>query len=254
MANTKRQHEIIRLLQIKNIMRVSDIADHLKVTQTSIRRDLMQLEQDNVISRSHGQAKLTYFQEAQKLSVRYELNIQEKKEIARAAYQLIKPNDSVILDSGTSTLALAEVLSQKPLPLSLITNSIPVATALASEQKMHITVSGGLLHPETMSLLGPDCDTFYEKIVADTAFIGSTGIHPIAGLTSSSPFQVSLKRKIIQSASKVIALVDSSKFLSSGINIFCGFDRLFCIITSKTKENKAILANLKEKGVKIILV
>lgn len=151
-------------------------------------------------------------------------------------------------------MALAETINESnPKNISIITNSIPVASLLSQNRNYEITISGGVLQHNNMSIIGPDADAFFERILVNTAFIGSTGVYPSLGLTVSSPFHVSVKRKMISSANRVIALIDSSKFSTIGINVFCTFDQLSTIITVRTEENSKIIDDLIDRGVDIVL-
>lgn len=252
MSRHKRQNEIIKILQENHSMSVESIAEYFNVTPTSIRRDLILLEKNKFITRSRGYAHIAESQNVSEFEIRKSVNSEEKQKIAAVAASMIKPRESVILDSGTTTLALANYLKNNVIPnISFITNSVPAAIALAS--KYLVVLSGGILQERNMSLIGPDADRYFQSIVADKVFIGATGVHSTLGLTSSSPFHGSIKKHMVHSSAEVIALIDSSKFSITGINVFCSFNEVKTIITCACKENEAKLNEIAKRGVNIIL-
>ena len=96
-------------------------------------------------------------------------------------------------------------------------------------------------------LVGDDVEKFYDRVSIDVAFVSSTGVMNCSGLTSSYPLQVQVKRKLIKCATKKIAVLDSTKFMHSGVHEFCSFDDIDVIITTKTAESAQQIKMIKEK-------
>lgn len=247
-----RQFQIVELLETCGKLSVNELAEGFGVTPTTIRRDLIHLEAEEFIKRSHGYAQTADRKEDQTLSAfeyRKRFKEAEKRLISKRALDYIKPNDTIIIDSGTTNLALAEALAESDIPeLSIVTNSLPVANALAF--KYRVALTGGIIDSTTMCLIGHDAERCFDNVSADKVFLGTTGINTSFGLTVVSPFLYSIKRKMIQSASKVIVLADSSKFKSGGFNVVCSFEPLDTIITVRNDSNSEDIDALQEKGVK----
>lgn len=251
MSNVKRQDQILRLLQEHKSIEVNYIAQTLGVTPTTIRRDLIHLEEEKLITRSRGFANLVEHLYLSDFNIRKNLQADEKKRLAKAAASLISHGDSIILDSGTTMLALAQQM--KPSDLSdstVVSSSIPIVSVLAS--KCQVMMPGGILHDASMTLIGPSAEAYFHSIHADKAFVGSTGVRGTIGLTAASPYHVSLKKSMIAAASQVIAIIDSSKFSAQGLNLFCEFREVDTIITTHTEENAKRLEEITQLGVTIM--
>lgn len=253
MKRSIRQQEIYNLLRQNKYSSIQDLANHFRVTTTTIRRDLKSLEEDNIIVRSHGYVQI---KEAQDFAInsfneRANVNIEEKKSIARAAYNLFAPKDSIIMDTGTCVYQLAVELADRPIKdIAIITNSLPVALQLADNN--HVTLTGGILESWNLALIGPDAEAYFDKISSSKVFIGCTGVSEDA-LTANNPFHVSIKRKMIERSANVIALIDSSKFNVAATHAFCDFSKLAAVVTVKTKNNAQQIQKLIDQGVKVIL-
>lgn len=247
-----RQFRIVELLETGGKMSVNELAEHFNVTPTTIRRELIQLEAEDLIRRSHGYAQTVDRKDNQPISTfeyRRHSREAEKRLIAKRAMEYIKPCDTIIIDSGTTNLALAEALAETEIPeLSIVTNSLPVANVLA--YKYRVAMTGGIIDSTTMCLIGHDAESYFDNVSADKVFLGTTGINTAAGLTVISPFHYNVKRKMMQSASKVIVLADSAKFKSGGFNVVCSFEPLDVIITVRNESNSDDMDVLQEKGVK----
>lgn len=247
---SQRQQKIIQMLRTCDSMAVDEIAVKFNVTATTIRRDLICLENNRLILRSRGYAQIVENPSVSPFEVRKQIHSNEKMLIAQKALEYLNHASTVIIDSGTSTNALANRIAYSDIgKLAVITNSLPVASVLAG--KCMVMVTGGMVEEATLALVGPDADVHIESVVADMVFIGATGIDTDAGLTVSSPLHFSIKRKMIKSAKENIILIDSSKFKTGGFNVFCKLNEIGRIITVRTKDNKDEIEKLIDKGVKI---
>ncbi len=251
MKKAVRHSQILKLLQEKSAMTTNEIARNFDISLATIRRDIIELTETEPIRSSHGLVSYINPQEVLGINDRVKIDQIEKQRIALLAHGLIAPGSSIILDSGTTTLALASLLKSKPLEdLRVVTNSIPAAKTLA--EATQVIVPCGVTEPEQMALIGPDADDYFNHITADILFLGTTGVRGSMGLTSSSTFQLSIKRQMIQSANKVVALVDSSKFTTNSLNMFCSFEDIDVIISTKTEQTEAVLAQIAAKGVEVL--
>ncbi len=234
------------MLSLESTMLVEDIIKRLDATPATIRRDLTFLEKTGAIMRTRGAAKIV-----NPFPTRNVMFSSEKLAIAKYAAELVDDGMSIIMDSGTTTLALANQLVNKA-NLSVVTNSVAIVNAFANTD-VSTTITGGYLAHRQQAVIGPDAEEFMKKIHAPLLFLSTTGIRHPDGLTCVSPFQASIKKAMIQSASKKILLADSSKFDVSGMVLFAKFEELDMIITSKPIKDKELKKHLAELNVEVVV-
>lgn len=247
-----RKQEILALLKEKQSLSVSDLIQHFEVAPATIRRDIASLAEENLITRTRGEIHLPAAEIVPAVWTRNTLHSNDKQMIAAAAAQLVHNGSTILLDSGSTTLALAQRLMDKT--ITAVTNSLDVAYVLANTAATVIS-SGGLLHGQHMCFLGPDAEKFMENIEVDLLFLGATGIRGSSGLTTSSPLQYNLKQSMMKSAKQIYALFDLSKFHSANIYLFANFSEIDGIITTKPVAGSyeyEQLMRIKDQGVNII--
>lgn len=249
MSNAYRLDQIFALLLRKGNVSVDELARSFHVTPTTIRRDLLVLEERGLIYRTRGAA---YLRDEDKTSTG--IFQEEKKRIAIAAAAYLGNGMSVALDSGTTVGAMVEFLCADPqiTNIQIITHS--PQTAIIASQKFDVSIPGGALLPGSDYMVGLEVEEFYKKLNVDVAVLGSTGVYNCSGLTVSYPLQLLAKKNCAECADKRIALLDSSKFIRRGIYVFCDFKEIDTLITVKTDENEAQLERIAKQGVEIVLV
>jgi DeoR/GlpR family transcriptional regulator of sugar metabolism len=252
MDTNTRKEKILALLQTQKSMEVDRIASYFDVTSATIRRDLTSLENEHLITRSRGYAQIANSIYYSDYTIRKNINKEEKERIVAAAAELIEPGSSIIIDSGTTMLALAEYLNVNTIDgLSVVTHAVHTAMLLAP--KYQTMIPNGIIDAPTMSVIGPTVEQFFSNIKVDTCFLCSTGVIDSYGLTAASIHHTAIKKQMIKSAAEVIAVIDSSKFSSSGINMVCEFSEIDKLITVETVDNARTLENIRAKGVEVIL-
>ena len=251
MTVNERRKAIIDYLQQNPICDVNEIIAQFDVTPATIRRDLTHLEQAGSITRTHGGVQLVAAPAVPGFIARDTLFSQEKLSIAAAASQLVHSGDSVILDSGTTTNAIAQSLVGRQ-DISIITNSIAILLSLKAPAQ-NLILTGGVLDYENLALIGPDAEAVFEDISASILFLGTTGVRGCDGMTAISPFQASIKKKMISCAKKRVLVVDSSKFNTSGMILFATFSEIDTIITSHPIQDAALRQTLERKGIEVII-
>lgn len=230
MEMNKRRQQILNILQKTPDCSVNDLIKHFDVTPATIRRDLAHMAETGEIRRTHGAVHLAEPSSVPGYNTRNDDFSYEKIEIARAASKLISEKDSVILDSGTTTCAIAAFITERP-ELNIITNSVAVITA-APDAKATIMLTGGTYEPKNRALIGPDAEAVFERISASILFLGTTGIRGCDGLTTATPFQASIKQKMIACAQKRVLVCDNSKFEKNSMFLFASFKDIDTIITA----------------------
>ncbi|MDD3411377.1 MAG: DeoR/GlpR family DNA-binding transcription regulator [Eubacteriales bacterium] len=252
MVNSARQDQIFTLLENHEKMSVEELANHFHVTETTIRRDLISMEEKQQIIGKRGYAILpdrSYGQQTRRRNTHQE----EKARIAAKAFELFSGVHSMALDSGTTIGELVRHLvdQHSELQLQLVTCSL--LTAYDTCRYFNTSIPGGIVFPDETSCGGPYMSDFFSNVTTDVAFLGSTGIANTPGLTVSYPPMLDVKRAMMACATKRVGLLDSSKFLTRGIYTFCTFDELDVLITVKTEENARALDEIAKHNVEIVL-
>jgi len=246
-SNSYRLDQIYTSLLRGGSATIEELSQSFHVTPTTIRRDLLVLEERNLIYRSRGSAHI------KDNDATSDIFLNEKKRIAAAAAKFVSNGITLSLDSGTTVNAVINHLlnDERITDLDVITHSM--YTALHASKKYNVSIPGGALFKRMDSILGLEVEEFYRKINVDIAFLSSTGVHNCAGLTLSYPIQLLVKKASAECADKRIAVLDSSKFIRRGIYVFCDWHNIDTLVTVKTDENEAQLDRIAKHGVDIVL-
>jgi len=245
-----RQEKIRFLLQKHGHLTVAELAKKFNVSEMTIRRDLKQLSSMGLIIREHGKA--IYPQNVPSTRVDFITRLgeahKEKMAIGKAAAELVKDGESIIIDSGTTTLAVAVSLNKKCI---VVTNSLPVADILSMKKEITILLTGGEIQRTTFSLMGPITRENLSGFNADKLFLASTGVSLEKGLSTSSMAESEVKQAMIESAKEVILVADSSKLGKVFYHTFAKWDKIHKFITDE-KADQELLNNIKKHGVEVI--
>ena len=218
----------------------------------TLRRDLKYLEDNGFVKRTRGGAvalsRLSMSAE-DVYSMRALDNIDAKRTIATKASQYIEHGRSMFLDSGTTIMQFAKEIPDEY--ITILTSGPNIALELIKKTKPSVTVIGGQLSRNTLSLSGASANSFLSSVNIDIAFMASSGFSLQNGFTSGTYSECELKKDVLMRASKVIVLMDSSKVGKSLPYTFCTFDNIDILISDDNLQNDVIRA-AAEKGVKII--
>ncbi|MRN55059.1 DeoR/GlpR family DNA-binding transcription regulator [Paenibacillus monticola] len=228
-----RQHEIMKLLELKQQVTIIELAEVFKVSQMTIRRDLDQLHSEGRIQRSHGGAvKVKRFMGAD-YDQRANENKAEKLAIAREAVNHIEDGMSIILDAGTTVAGMVEEL-EKFKGLKIITRDLHTALLLSNEERFgsfDVYCTGGRLSKWAYSLDGIYTEKMLASLTVDVAFLTCEAISHAKGAMAWSPVLVGARQSAMNAADKNILLVDSTKFSYNSLAIFASLDSFDEIIT-----------------------
>ncbi len=236
------------LLAEQKFLRTNEIIERLPSSPATIRRDLVTMEQEGLVRKARGKVFLLAPNRVPDFDLRGLLYDEEKSAIGRAAAALVNEGDSIIIDSGTTALALASQLRHYK-RLSVVTNSIPAAYVFNGTD-VSTFVCGGMVHD--MALVDHDALAYIATRRVGKAFLGATGVRGTEGLTVSSSYQYAVKRRMIESADEVYALIDSSKFNLRGVSMFVDFSELTGLVTSKPITNPRLLERFDKLNLKVI--
>ena len=240
MKTGPRRQQILNLLEETGSLDVGDLADRFAVSVVTIRKDLDGLEREGLLQRTFGGAAFSHRSRFNKSFLeRTRLHRREKRAIAAAALEYIKDGDTVILDAGTTTLALAQLLKQQVKSAFIITCSVPVALELSSAG-YDILLLGGMVRNKSLALLGRETLAVLDRYRADKAFLGSSGFTAENGHTTPNPDDAQIKEAIMRVSEEIYVLVDSSKYGDQCLTRFAHLRDVDLTITdSRLSKNKA---------------
>ncbi len=208
----ERHQQILETARTNGRVEVAGLARDLAVTPETVRRDLTALERRGVIRRVHGGAiPVERLGSEPGIADREGRASSQKDRIARAALDELPDGGSIILDAGTTTVRLAELL---PLDreLTVVTHSIPVAHVLSSRPNISLHLLGGVVRPRTLAAVGEWTKAQIAELFVDVAFMGTNGISVERGLTTADVAEASVKRAIVAASRRVVVLADHTKF------------------------------------------
>lgn len=211
LIDERRQH-VLSLIQRDGRVLVAELSETLGISRITIRKDLDYLESKGLVQRTHGGALAPrggpLFDPHHKEKA--ENHREEKKRIAEAAAGLVQEGNCVVLDSGSTTTAIASRLRHFS-KLTVITNALNIAAELA-DSDAEVLLTGGALYKDTSALVGPLAEDTLQEVQADIAFLGVNGFDPAVGLTTPNVLEARVNRAMARAAKKVVAVCDSSKF------------------------------------------
>jgi DeoR/GlpR family transcriptional regulator of sugar metabolism len=209
MLNQHRKQWLLDRLQANGQLIAAEVALELGTSEDTIRRDLRELGKQGLVQRVHGGA-LPASPAVAGVPVRRDIASQEKRVLAQSAAALISPGQVVFLDGGTTTLALAHALPARLLA-TVVTHSPEVALALAAHPQIQIIMLGGTLFRHSMVNMGAVTLAQLQHVQVDLFFMGATGVHTQAGLTTGDYEESALKRAICARAAETVVMASNEK-------------------------------------------
>lgn len=212
MYATERQREILDKARTEGRVEVRDLAESLAVTSETVRRDLSALERRGVLHRVHGGAIPVERLGIEPAVAEREARMSGQKErIAKAALDEL-PDDggTIILDAGTTTIRLAELLPTDR-ELIVVTHSLPIAILLAGRPNITLHVAGGLVRGRTLATVGAWAERAMADVFADVAFLGTNGLTVEHGLTTPDIAEAGVKRALVAASRRAVLLADHTK-------------------------------------------
>ncbi len=210
MRAIERQIRIQDFIRTQEFVDAAALASKLEVSESSIRRDLIDLERQGLIRRVRGGAvSLLVREESRSIGWAANRAREEKQRIGKAAAALLEDGQTVMMDGGSTTAEVArQILGHS---LQVITNSILIAQIFYDSKSVELTLTGGYLYPRLGVLLGPICEEMLSRVAADVLVMGTGGITE-AGLSNTNTLIVGSEHKMIEVSRRVIVVADNSKF------------------------------------------
>jgi len=245
-----RRSLILEKLDETGQVNVNDLSELLGVSEVTIRNDLDKLEKNKLLIRAHGGAFKTN-NIALNVSEKKKINLDLKRIIGKKAAGLINEDESVILDSGTTTFELSSNLKDFQ-NLTVISNALDIVNNLSQYKNLEVFMPGGYLKEFSMSLVGPMAERNFRQLYCNKLFLGVDGIKENMGIFTHYMEEAYLNQIMIEVAEEVIVIADSSKFKKSGLAFICGFDKIHKIITD-SGVGPEMLETMKKNNIEVII-
>ena len=248
----ERRRRILEVLARRGAVQVTALTKALRCSEATLRRDLLRLEREGRLRRTHGGA--VDLADGPDLELppqdKAVLQVTEKRAIATAAARLIHPGEVIALNGGTTTMELARKLRAID-DLRVVTNSIGVATELAGLPGVEVTVTGGTLRG-TLELIGPLAEQSLPNLFVDMAFIGVDGLTVEHGLTTYNQAEAQTNRTMIAQARSVVVVADHTKFGRRTMALIVPISRISAVVTDAGVAAEQLDA-LRMAGVEVVI-
>jgi DeoR family transcriptional regulator of aga operon len=250
----ERRRRIIDLVRSQGRVTVESLAARFGISQVTVRADLSTLESAGELTRTHGGALRRAEDVDQPLDVKQLQHHAEKVRIATAAAALIREGETVILDSGTTTVELARCIRKLDLrSINVITGALNVASVLIDVPSVRLIMPGGILRRESNSLTGPIAEASLAKLQADRVYLGADGIDPEIGVMTPHLPEAELNAQMIRISREVVVVADSSKLMRRNVSLIAKVQELDMLITDRAAPPAAV-EELRRRGVDVRLV
>lgn len=251
MYAAERQQRILQEARDKGRVDVARLASTLDVTAETIRRDLTALERHGLLRRVHGGAiPLDRLGFEPGLATRDTVMTAEKERIGKAALDELPPEGAILLDAGTTTARLADVLPNDR-DLTVVTNSLPIAMQLSSRPNLTLLFLGGRVRGRTLAAVDVWAMRALEETFVDVAFVGTNGFSAQRGLTTPDPTEAAVKRTMISAARRSVLLADHTKFGNDALMRFGSLEDVDTLITD-TGLDPDLVGEIESTGVRVV--
>jgi DeoR family fructose operon transcriptional repressor len=237
----ERRQRVLELVGRHGFVSLSELAQAIQVSESTIRRDLDFLHQQGLLKRTHGGAMISGDGLAlPALEERSSSQLEEKRLVARAAAARIQDGDALLLDGGTTTLEVAKLLVGRP--VQIVTNSLPIANLFASRREAELVMLGGYVYPRTGVALGPLTVRMMQDIHVHQTILSVGGI-TAKGLFNSNLLLVETERQMMRCADEVVVVADHTKIGRQALAFLCGFGEIDTLIVDDrlSPEQRAVV-------------
>ena len=250
----ERQRQIHRLVEEHGRVLVSELAERFDVSEQTIRKDLLVLESERRVVRTHGGAiPLDAGRPELAFDVRQRIEADAKRAIGDTAAALVQDGETIAFDASTTALEVARRLRERAgwQALTVITNGLRIAEELAGRPGITVLLPGGRMRWEAMSVVGPWGDGFFRRINIARTFIGAAGFTMMAGLTDATEEEAQIKRAMVASSLEVTAIIDHTKWGKAALATFCRVDRIARVVTD-SPVSPDLVEGLARAGIELL--
>jgi DeoR/GlpR family transcriptional regulator of sugar metabolism len=246
-----RRHELIlRALRADGPITVTVLADQLGASQATIRRDLLQLEDEGLLKRVYGGAVPVVGEDDPFTDVAG-VRVEAKEAIAAWCAALVRDGETVLLDIGTTAHRVARQLRGRA--LTVITSNLAVYEELQDDKDIQLVLLGGVVRRDYRSLVGFLTEDNLRQVRADVLFLGTSGVRPDGQILDTTAVEVPVKRAMISASDKVVLVADAAKFPGTGMARVCGPEDLDVVVTNAPAD-ATTRTSLSEAGVEVVEV
>jgi DeoR family transcriptional regulator of aga operon len=251
----ERRRLIVEQVERQGRVTVEELVRRFGISAVTIRADLEALARAGAVTRSHGGATpAAPVQQDTPLTVKETRHHAQKRRIGIAAARLVRDGETIIIDSGTTTVEIARQLRQQRWnELTVITNALNIALELSGLGGVRVMMLGGLLRQTSYSLAGPDAEQALARLSADRLFLGVDGLDPAVGVTTPDPLEASLNALMIRVSRQTVAVLDASKFGQRSLSVIAPIASLDTVISDTSVPADHVEA-LRKQGVQVLLV
>jgi DeoR family transcriptional regulator of aga operon len=252
MRQPDRLSRIVEQISTNGSVGVGDLAETLGVSAATVRRDLQLLEEQRLLARTHGGAVAHGVLYELPLRYRSARRPEDKARIAQAAAQRVADGSAIGMTGGTTTTEVARALSDRR-QLTVVTNSLNIASELAVRPNLKLVVTGGVARAESYELVGPLAEAALASFNLDVVLVGVDGISVAAGLTTHHDVEAHTNRALIARARRVVVVTDSSKIGQVAFARICDLESVDEVISDTGADDEEV-GRLREAGVEVTLV
>ncbi len=248
----ERRDRILDILHTDGKVRVAELSARFNVSEVSIRNDLAEMETQGYLSRVHGGAVgpyASYYHMS--LAQRSNTNKQEKDAIAQTVADMIQDRQTVMMNAGTTTLAVMRQLAQQKQDITIVTNSVVLALEGAKYKNLRMVLLGGNVDYEYQFVYGTFTLDQLKEFYADHLILSVDGVDAEGGLSTYYDQEADICRQMMQQCKTVIAAVDYTKIGRVTFRNITAAEGVDCVVTNPTADPDA-LAGLREKGIQIV--
>ena len=255
MLADERRRAILQLVKKQGSAAVEDLVKHFNVSAVTLRSDLGQLAREGALIRSYGGAMVHEDHNGDSpLTIKNTRNQSEKVRIAVAASKLIKPRQTVILDSGSTSAALARAIRQANLEtLTVITHALNVAHELQTSSKISVIMIGGIMRHVSGSFVGPQAEQMLRPLHADHFFLGIDGLDQTFDLSTPDLLEAQLNNLMIQVSNETTVIADATKIGRRSLSVIGNLSHVHRLITD-SRASEETIARIRSRGTEVIVV
>jgi DeoR family transcriptional regulator, glycerol-3-phosphate regulon repressor len=239
LKQTKRQMDIMRLLQVEKSCSVIELATKLGVSDETIRRDIKQMTQTGAVEKIHGGVMLPHSSLEPPFLRRLEEQRFEKQKIAKLAATIIRDGETLLIDNGSTSCYIAKELSAHR-NMTVVTNSTEVARDLCARNNNTVYMAGGELRADDSAAYGPTAVSFAKQFSTERAILSIGAVHSELGCLDFDLSEAEFKRAVIPQAASIVMVADHTKFNRPGVVNVCNFAQVDMLLTDKLPPQEII--------------
>ncbi|WP_121024526.1 DeoR/GlpR family DNA-binding transcription regulator [Litoreibacter meonggei] len=247
----ERRKHILLELRLRPHVRISELADRFRVSSETVRRDLEKLSADGLLDRAHGGALALVSGKYPTFDERATARVEERERIGRVAAHLVQPGETLMIDSGSTTLQLARFLAFDGTACTVITNSFPVAMALGQSEAANVIICPGDYLPSESAVIGTDAVEFLARHSVDRCLIGASGIAE-AGPSEAVRGFAAIKRAMLRQSAIAHLLIDGQKFGRKSLAQVGNLSDVSSVVSDQAPAEE-LAASLKRANVEVLV-